>query len=1153
MEPLEERYCFLSHNWGDDETDRDNHARVQRVRKELDHLGVDAWLDDERLRGDIHQTLADAIDGAAAIVVFVTSTYIDKVAGLGPKGNDDYCKYEFEYSILRRSVDRMIAVVMEPQCLNHGSWHGAVGAKLGGRLHVDLTSDAADDFQRGVSKLAATLVDLGLNVPATERPHPARTAHAPRVAIEAGGGALASGEAAGQRLAAGDPTERTGDEMGDGMGDSVSGIGDSVFAIFCGGRDDAEIHSERVLLENIPIVSRAAQLYKPSVHELAAWAHGKGRYVRQLHLSGSVLVDDMQRHVPVEPLAALLASLSIGAGGRLEGVLLSVGESDRLGELLVRGGVPHAVFWRTPLQPAAALEFTRGFYLAYHRGCTIDECFQWGCTVMQLQGFTLNHPLAEGGGGVPALLSKAQLSRAGAAAAPAPSEQRDTAGRARVGGASQSIGDLSSSSSSSSEDDELSSATRMLVTLYIADGDVRAFRERQPEFVSELISRLQLELDDVLVVSSGDGLSIRATTCRSGCRLQAKLVSDESGIAGRQRHVYEVASAEDCDGLAEALGSASGQGEDSSNAIDGGSTAKPAAKIRTSLKLRWLRRPLFGRKLRAADDAPVEFVRDGSVLLGLRMPAPAALVLLELARLNDGALRDKLGVCCVVLPDLAPAPCCAEHLGFGLARERAARVDALLCAAEQHSLSGLAPAPVALDALLGGCSGDGGGGGGQREQLAAWIAEMHLDPSFLTDVSLPLRGCGIGNHDMSAVALLIKFNATLTELNLAGKKLTNAAAPALAEMLKVNATLTTLNLWSNKIGDAGAIGLGKALEVNATLTDLDLYKNKIGDAGAIGLGKALEVNATLTDVNLLSNKFGITAAAELVQAAKSKGTQLKSLCGIKAGATSANFAGNGLGDSDAILLAYDLEVNATLTTLNLLHNEFSIEAAAGLLQAATSNKGGQLKSLVGIKQGATSFSDKIIGDAGAILLSYDLKVNATLTELSLWGNQIGDAGAMGLGKALEVNATLTTLWLNGNKVGDSGAIGLGKALEVNATLTTLILSGNQIGASGAIGLGQGLSVNATLTTLWLNSNKIGDSGAIGLGKALEFNATLTALYLNVNQIGDAGAIGLDKALKVNATLTKLDLEYNNLGDTSKKTVRTAWLSKTGRPKSGLEI
>jgi Ran GTPase-activating protein (RanGAP) involved in mRNA processing and transport len=434
------------------------------------------------------------------------------------------------------------------------------------------------------------------------------------------------------------------------------------------------------------------------------------------------------------------------------------------------------------------------------------------------------------------------------------------------------------------------------------------------------------------------------------------------------------------------------------------------------------------------------------------------------------------------------------------------------------------------------------------------------------------------------------------ELSLRGK-LPSDEALLLYRFLKQDASLslTNLDLANNQLTDTGALALADVLQVNATLTTLWLQGNQIGDAGATGLTKALEVNATLTNINLLRNKFSINAAVELVQAAKSKGTQLKSLCGIEAGATSASFAG--LGDSDAILLAYDLEVNATLTTLWLNGNKIGDSGAIGLGKALEVNA-----TLT-----ALSLYDNQIGDAGAIGLGEGLKVNATLTTLNLWGNQIGDSGAIGLGKALEVNATLTTLWLQGNQIGDAGAIGLakalevnetltklelfrnqigdagaiglGKALEVNATLTALSLYDNQIGDAGAIGLGEGLKVNATLTTLRLDGNKIGASGAIGLGKALEVNATLTSLSLSNNTIRDAGVIGLGKALEVNATLTKLDLEGNqirdsgaiglgkalevnatlttlwlsgnNLGDTSKKTVQKAWRSKTGR-KTGLD-
>jgi Ran GTPase-activating protein (RanGAP) involved in mRNA processing and transport len=227
---------------------------------------------------------------------------------------------------------------------------------------------------------------------------------------------------------------------------------------------------------------------------------------------------------------------------------------------------------------------------------------------------------------------------------------------------------------------------------------------------------------------------------------------------------------------------------------------------------------------------------------------------------------------------------------------------------------------------------------------------------------LPLIGLGIhlteldlcdkqiGDTGAVGLAKALEVNKTLTKLNLYNNQIGDAGAIGLGRVIEVNETLTRLDFDSNQVGDAGAIGLGKALEVNATLTKLDLIHNHIGDAGAIGLGKALEVNATLTklyldhnhisdagaisfckslevnetltNINLLHNAFSTEAAAELVQATKSNGCQLKSLCGIEAGTASADFLTRCLRGSDAILLAYDLEVNATLTNLFLQGNYF---------------------------------------------------------------------------------------------------------------------------------------------------------------------------------------------------------------------------------------
>eukprot|EP01031_Cornospumella_fuschlensis_P042508 gene42508-51933_t len=51
--------CFLTHDWGKDELGRDNHARVGKLNALLKAKGFRTWFDEDRMRGDIQQQMAD--------------------------------------------------------------------------------------------------------------------------------------------------------------------------------------------------------------------------------------------------------------------------------------------------------------------------------------------------------------------------------------------------------------------------------------------------------------------------------------------------------------------------------------------------------------------------------------------------------------------------------------------------------------------------------------------------------------------------------------------------------------------------------------------------------------------------------------------------------------------------------------------------------------------------------------------------------------------------------------------------------------------------------------------------------------------------------------------------------------------------------------
>ena len=61
--------------------------------------------------------------------------------------------------------------------------------------------------------------------------------------------------------------------------------------------------------------------------------------------------------------------------------------------------------------------------------------------------------------------------------------------------------------------------------------------------------------------------------------------------------------------------------------------------------------------------------------------------------------------------------------------------------------------------------------------------------------------------------------------------------------------------------------------------------------------------------------------------------KIQTLCGIKPDQEAANFSSQSLKAADAVLLAYDIKVNAPLKTLNLWDNKIGVEGAKAIARA----------------------------------------------------------------------------------------------------------------------------------------------------------------------------------------------------------------------------
>ena len=115
-------------------------------------------------------------------------------------------------------------------------------------------------------------------------------------------------------------------------------------------------------------------------------------------------------------------------------------------------------------------------------------------------------------------------------------------------------------------------------------------------------------------------------------------------------------------------------------------------------------------------------------------------------------------------------------------------------------------------------------------------------------------------------------------MSLGANEFGDAGAAALAIMLRENTVLEELELWRNRIGPAGAASLAKILQNDGTtLRLLTLRSNRLGDEGVVALAAALHTNRALDKLSLCKNAVGDTGAEALAMAVLQPGSGLRSL------------------------------------------------------------------------------------------------------------------------------------------------------------------------------------------------------------------------------------------------------------------------------------
>ena len=377
-----------------------------------------------------------------------------------------------------------------------------------------------------------------------------------------------------------------------------------------------------------------------------------------------------------------------------------------------------------------------------------------------------------------------------------------------------------------------------------------------------------------------------------------------------------------------------------------------------------------------------------------------------------------------------------------------------------------------------------------------------------TVTQLDLSANGLGDGECTALAEAIKHNSTITQLDLSENDLCIGSCTALAEAIKHNSTITQLDLSRNGFGTGDCTTLAKAIKHNSTITQLDMSRNKLGTGDGTALVEAIKQNSTITQLDLSSNEFGTGDCTALAEAIKHNST-----------ITQLDLSENELGTGDCFALSEAIKLNSAITQLDLYDNNLDAADCTALAEGIKHNS-----TITQLNLGGNRVAD---GDCTA--LAEALKHNNTITQLDLSSNVFGDEDFTALAEAIKQNLTITQLDLSSNKFGTGDCTALAEAIKHNSTITQLDLSENELGTGDCSALAEAIKHNSTITQLDLSHNRLGDGDSTALVEAITHNSTISQVNLSTNSLSYGDFAALTEAIKHSLTITQLDLSHNLLG------------------------
>jgi len=138
---------FLSHAWGTDDSNRNNHNRVKNLSIQLQNKGYSVWFDETDLLGNIDNSIMKGITNSMVVLVCLTEKYCNKINNsVYHTSPNDNCYKEWNFCLFKQK--KIIPVIMEKKMEDIFLKNdGVIQMYLNNVMFINYYDDENNDFE----------------------------------------------------------------------------------------------------------------------------------------------------------------------------------------------------------------------------------------------------------------------------------------------------------------------------------------------------------------------------------------------------------------------------------------------------------------------------------------------------------------------------------------------------------------------------------------------------------------------------------------------------------------------------------------------------------------------------------------------------------------------------------------------------------------------------------------------------------------------------------------------------------------------------------------------------------------------------------------------------------------------------------------------